>query len=132
MMKRITAILLFFCFNVSFASVYSYDRSELDLEFKKLEQIEEQFVKEGRVDPLWLNSIQSAEPIDTQKSNEFYFDAQSFFWGFCCCPVGVFIVPFSANKDSDQKGSFWIGVGAFVVLTIASTASIYASVSCTY
>lgn len=131
-MKKITALFLIFCLHCSFASVYSYDRQELDQEFKALQEIEDQFKQKQTVDSFSLASIKSADPIDLQTANEFYFDAESFFWGFCCCPVGVFIVPFSEQKDSDQKGSFWIGVGSFVFLVLASSVSVYASVNCTY
>lgn len=48
-------------------------------------------------------------------------DWGSFAWGFCCCPIGFFVVAISSNKDSDQKLSYWIGVGVNVVLSAISS-----------
>ncbi len=48
-------------------------------------------------------------------------DWGSFAWGFCCCPIGFFVVAINSNKDSDQKLSYWIGVGINVVLSAISS-----------
>jgi hypothetical protein len=45
-------------------------------------------------------------------------DWASFAWGFCCCPVGFFVVAINKNKDKDQKVSFWIGYGSRWVLNL--------------
>jgi hypothetical protein len=48
-------------------------------------------------------------------------DWASFAWGFCCCPVGFFVVAINKNKDKDQKVSYWIGYGVSALLSIIST-----------
>jgi hypothetical protein len=44
----------------------------------------------------------------------------SFAWGFCCWPVGFFVVAINSNKSQNEKISFWIGMGVSVVLTAIS------------
>lgn len=50
-------------------------------------------------------------------------DWNSFAWGFCCWPIGFFVVAINDNKSSDQKLSFWIGMGVNVVLGAISAVS---------
>ena len=38
-------------------------------------------------------------------------DWASFAWGFCCWPVGFFVVVTNKDKDSNQKKSFWDWTG---------------------
>ena len=49
-------------------------------------------------------------------------DWASFAWGFCCWPVGFFVVVTNKDKDSNQKKSFWIGLGTSFVLSLISGA----------
>lgn len=39
-----------------------------------------------------------------------------FLWGFLCCPVGLFVVVTNDRSTKDEKTSYWLGVGAGVVL----------------
>lgn len=47
-------------------------------------------------------------------------DWGAFAWGFCCWPVGFFVVAINNSKTSDQKLSFWIGMGVSVVVSAIS------------
>ena len=54
-------------------------------------------------------------------------DWGSFAWGFCCCPIGFFVVAINDDKTQEQKTSYWIGVIAGVVLDVISSAAYRAS-----
>lgn len=40
-----------------------------------------------------------------------------FAWGFCCWPVGFFVVAINSNKSKNEKLSFWIGTCVSVVFS---------------
>ncbi len=40
----------------------------------------------------------------------------SFAWGFCCWPIGIFTVLLNDEKGSNHKISYFIGIGTVVVL----------------
>ena len=44
----------------------------------------------------------------------------SFAWGFCCWPIGLFTVLLNNNKDMNHKISYFIGVGTAVILSLPS------------
>lgn len=48
-------------------------------------------------------------------------DWGAFAWGFCCCPVGFFVVAVNGNKDNDQKLSYWIGFGVSTLISVITT-----------
>ncbi len=54
-------------------------------------------------------------------------DWGAFAWGFCCCPVGFFVVAVNKNKSSESKISYWIGWAAGIVVNSISTVFYYAS-----
>ena len=68
-----------------------------------------------------LNNLALSAPLGTNFSIE-DMDWGAFAWGFCCCPIGFFVVAVNSNKDSNQKLSFWIGWGVSVVLSTISSA----------
>lgn len=97
------------------ANDFSFDETEFHQEMSSLTEVEQIAKTQG----LTYNSLQSHDKYAslltemgmTQASFSFEdIDWTSFAWGFCCWPVGFFVVAINKNKDSDQKLSFWIGV----------------------
>lgn len=128
MMKKITAIVLLFCFTASFSSVYDFDATDFSNDFEALDEVESSYFehkKSNTVEDYLLefneSPIVSADPFSAGQLNEFYFDVEGFAWGFCCCPIGFFVVAINDNKDEDQKKSYWIGVIASAALSAIST-----------
>ena len=46
-----------------------------------------------------------------------------FAWGFCCWPVGFFVVAINSNKSKNEKLSFWIGTAVSVVFSAIGSLS---------
>lgn len=96
------------------ANDFSFDETEFHQEMSALTEVEQLAKTQG----LTYHSLQShdkyANLLTEMGMNQasFSFDDMdwgSFAWGFCCWPVGFFVVAINSNKDSDQKLSFWIG-----------------------
>ena len=133
-MKKIISIVLLFCFVTSFSSSYVYDAQSLNNEFVDLDKVEEQYFahkQNGTTQEYKLEfeegPIVSADPFGASQINEFYFDFEGFAWGFCCCPIGFFVIAINDNKDEDQKKSFWIGVVASAALSALGSLLSFAS-----
>ncbi|MBF69656.1 MAG: hypothetical protein CL837_01755 [Crocinitomicaceae bacterium] len=138
-MKKISTLLLAFAFifnvSASNADLFSYDLSEITTELSDLELVENVIAQ---------NQNSTVEEINTQIINNNFLSSSfetnynsslalragliddmdwgSFAWGFCCWPVGFFVVITNKDKDSNQKKSFWIGLGTSFVLSLISGA----------
>jgi hypothetical protein len=110
-------------FNVVFANVGEFELNEEKLmaEFADLDAIDA-LVEEGNFTLAQLsdeNPVMAASLSDSPLMQNFSIDDMdwgSFAWGFCCWPIGFFVVAINKNKDGDQKLSFWIGLAVNVVL----------------
>lgn len=137
-MKKISTFLLAFAFifnvSASNADLFSYDLSEITTELSDLEVVENVIAQ---------NQNSTVEEINTQITNNNFLSSSfetnynsslalraglmddmdwgSFAWGFCCWPVGFFVVVTNKDKDQNQKKSFFVGWGTSVVLSIIST-----------
>ena len=137
-MKKISTLLLAFAFvfnvSASNADLFSYDLSEISTELSDLDVVE---------NVISQNQNSTIEDLNTQITNNNFlsssFDTDyksslalraglmddmdwgSFAWGFCCWPVGFFVVVTNKDKDSNQKKSFFVGWGISTVLGIIST-----------
>jgi hypothetical protein len=138
-MKKISTLLLAFAFifnvSASNADLFSYDLSEITTELSYLEVVDSVIAQ---------NQNSTVEEINTQIINNNFLSSSfetnynsslalragliddmdwgSFAWGFCCWPVGFFVVITNKDKDSNQKKSFWIGLGTSFVLSLISGA----------
>jgi hypothetical protein len=133
MIKKISFIVVAFLMvaQAGFANgsdLFSYDRSALESDFTEIQQLEDYVIANGNlslaevqnnsVDVLTginFEILETASPVGAMFSIE-DLDWGSFAWGFCCWPVGFFVVAINDNKSSDQKLSYWIGLGVSVVL----------------
>jgi hypothetical protein len=135
---------LLFALTVIFASVnvnaYALSASDFDkqdefktTEFEMLASMEEA-VEASSSEVTYAQLVQERPEFASMNlaasSSAFSLDSmdwKSFAWGFCCCPVGFFVVVLNDDKDSDQKLSYWIGVAVNVVLSAISNGVAYAS-----
>tara|TARA_B100001564_G_scaffold184086_1_gene154713 strand:+ start:404 stop:832 length:429 start_codon:yes stop_codon:yes gene_type:complete len=138
-MKKISTLILAFAFifnvSASNADLFSYDLSEISTELSDLDIVENIIAQDQ-------NS--TVEEINTQITNNNFLSSSfetsynsslalragliddmdwgSFAWGFCCWPIGFFVVITNKDKDSNQKKSFWVGLGTSFVLSLISGA----------
>lgn len=125
-MKQLSLLLTFlvvsvFATQASNADLFSYDEAAITEEFSDLTALEGYVMTNQEVT---FNDLVVSDQLASFNLDEnilsgvaspmFGFediDWGSFAWGFCCWPIGLFVVVFNSNKDSDQKLSFWIGLG---------------------
>lgn len=131
-MKKILFIfsLSFIAFSLSAATSedFKMDEYELNNSMVQLDELEAE-----------INATNSTydELLGTSSSNllngvyagpagpDFSFsdmDWGSFAWGFCCWPVGFFVVGINGKKEQNQKTSFWIGMGVGLVWNLVGSA----------
>ena len=119
--------------SASNADLFSYNETAIETEFATLTELESYVSENGAsLSELnannYLSSLNLDNKIAANANPMFSFDDidwVSFAWGFCCWPVGCFVVVLNGNKDSDQKASFWIGLGASYVLSAISGGAYY-------
>jgi len=128
-------ILLFTVFSLSASqsSLFSYNADELEAQFQELNELENNI--QNSHDLNYDNLIGSGVCLNNSstsgiESSSFSIDDMdwgAFAWGFCCCPIGFFVVAINDEKTNDQKLSYWIGVGVNVALNAISTPFVYRS-----
>lgn len=94
----------------------SYVESGQDLTWTELQTNHQDFLASNELTSMTMNA-----PLGTAFTLE-DMDWGAFAWGFCCCPIGFFVVAINSNKDTNQKLSFWIGWGVGVVLSTITSA----------
>ena len=103
------------------ASDFLLDEQSFQEEMSTLNQIEEELLNPN------LNSSASGNTAlfarHGLQQSAFGMDEMEwgpFAWGFCCWPVGFFVVAINSNKSKNEKLSFWIGTGVSIVLSAIS------------
>lgn len=111
----------------STADLFSVDQVSIEQEFAGLNDLDA-FVSNSNVE---LGDLSAAEMNSISNLSMENFNANSplspaftladmdwasFAWGFCCWPIGLFVVVLNKNKSSEQKISFLIGAIVTTVL----------------
>jgi len=119
----------------SYSAVFLLDEQALDEEFAQLNVLESYVLSHEGVTASAIGTELPASlvPAGFQATNGISnvnfsvddMDWGSFAWGFCCWPVGLFVVVLNKNKDSDQKLSYFIGIVTGLVLGGISTGVYY-------
>ncbi len=130
-MKTILLLVLsLLYFNITALSndLFVIDENELQNEFAELTTLETQILQtpEMAVEDVQL-SLNTQSPmyiIATQKDGLSNFDRGSFAWGFCCCPVGIFVV-LSKDDDERHKNAELHFVAGAVASTVTFCCSLY-------
>lgn len=112
------------------ANDFDYDYEAHDAEFSEIAEVENAAITSGLSFSEMSDeaSPYNIEGFDLATSPHFSIDDMdwgAFAWGFCCWPIGFFVVAINSSKDSDQKLSFWIGAATSVVLSTISTLTVY-------
>jgi hypothetical protein len=105
------------------AADFLLDEQSLQTEMSALNQLEQDFSA-----PTFTTSSNSSELFAQHGLQQSAFGLDDmewgpFAWGFCCWPVGFFVVAINSNKSKNEKLSFWIGTGVSVVLSAISSLS---------
>lgn len=130
-MKKILFTLCFAMLGLASQAVvtsadFQYDETSLSAEFQEVNALESALLANNfslnalpESDRLtsYMNAMATPAPFSVDD-----MDWTSFAWGFCCWPVGFFVVAINDSKTSDQKLSFWIGMGVSVVVSAISYA----------
>ena len=114
------------------AALFSLNEEALNEEFSELNVLEANviadpmFTLEQAASQHLLTDAFAASPSGDGFTGESstQFEWEGFLWGFCCCPVGLFVVAVNSNKSKSQKTSYWIGVAAYTVLNLISNVAI--------
>jgi hypothetical protein len=126
-MKKLLTLAFVCCLGLNaFATVsaddFSYDAVAFETEMTSLNQLEQEVnlhgfsLTEVQASDKWSNELAGLGLQQAGWSIE-DMDWGSFAWGFCCFPIGFFVVAINSNKSNDQKLSFWIGA---IVSTVTS------------
>lgn len=130
------AFALIFNVSASNADLFSYDLSKITAELSDLEVVENiidqnqnstveeintQIIKNNFLSSSFETNYNSSLALRAGLIDE--MDWASFAWGFCCWPVGFFVVVTNKDKDSSQKKSYWVGLGTSLVLSLISGAT---------
>lgn len=126
-MKKLLTLAFACCLGLNaFATVsaddFSYDAVAFETEMTGLNQLEQDVnlngfsLTEVKTSDKWSNELAGLGLQQAGWSIE-DMDWGSFAWGFCCFPIGFFVVAINGNKSNDQKLSFWIGAGVSVVFS---------------
>jgi len=110
--------------NASTADIFQLDETKVSTELADLTEMEtyveanlgitqSDLEKEGQFLAANLNANTTDAFANAYTLDD--MDWGSFAWGFCCWPVGLFVVAFNTEKTQDQKTSFWIGTVVGIV-----------------
>lgn len=129
-MKKLLTLAFVCCLGMNaLASVsaddFSFDAVAFGTEMTTLNQLEQDVNMNG----FSLAEVESSDKWGTQLAglglNQAAWSIDdmewgSFAWGFCCWPIGFFVVAINSDKSKDEKLSFWIGTGVSIVLSAIS------------
>jgi hypothetical protein len=105
---------------------FSYDEAAFATEMEELIALEQEVISHD----FTLTDLRSQDALTTKfasldlAQSAFGIDDMdwgAFAWGFCCWPIGFFVVAINSSKTNDQKLSFWIGMGTSVVISAISS-----------
>ncbi len=128
-MKKII-LALSICFMASWsmatttASDFMLDEQTYQSEMAALDQLEQELST-----PTFSTTSSSSAMVFAQhglQQSAFGLDDMEwgpFAWGFCCWPVGFFVVAINSNKSKNEKLSFWIGTAVSVVFSAIGSLS---------
>tara|TARA_B110000483_G_scaffold224284_1_gene282940 strand:- start:403 stop:855 length:453 start_codon:yes stop_codon:yes gene_type:complete len=135
-MKRIFTVVLAFAFifkaSASNVDLFSYDLSEINTELSDLEVVENIIAQNqnstiDEINRKIINNNLLNSSFDTNYKSSLMvrnaftsddMDWGAFAWGFCCWPVGLFVVATNNDKEQSQKKSYWIGCGSAIALDV--------------
>lgn len=106
------------------ASDFILDEQTFQSEMAALDQLEQELSA-----PTFTTASSNSSVLFAQhglQQSAFGFDDMEwgpFAWGFCCWPVGFFVVAINSNKSKNEKLSFWIGMGVSAVLSAIGSLS---------
>jgi hypothetical protein len=100
---------------------FNYDFEAHEAEFAQIAEVEEAAVVTGFsfVQLASEDSPYKVDGIEMGMAPLFSIDDMdwgAFAWGFCCWPIGLFVVVFNSRKDGDQKLSFFLGLAFAAVI----------------
>ncbi len=134
-MKIFTFLALFLVsilsLSASQSDLFSYNADEVEAQFQELNKLENYVLNthDLNYNTIITSSVcLNSESSSSIGSSSFSFDSMdwgAFAWGFCCCPIGFFVVAINDEKTSDQKASYWIGVVVSAVIGAISGPSTY-------
>lgn len=104
------------------ADDFCYDQISFDIEMKELNLLEQQLISQKDQNPSWLDNGSLSQFSSEIKHESFdpLIDNYGFSWGFCCWPIGFFVVQVNPNSFREERVSFLIGMSLNVAISAAS------------
>ncbi len=132
----LTIILLFFMVSANSlatnADLFSIDEIAMEAQLSELTELESLVTSSP---DLTFDEVASTLDFELEAhsyalmASKFTLDDMEwgpFLWGFLCCPVGLFVVVLDDSSTKNEKLSYWIGVGANVVLSGITNGIVFA------
>jgi hypothetical protein len=112
------------------SDIFNYDEEAIIAEFSALSELENFLTKNPHltfeeakaVNPMAFSNTKIASVVAPEKMAFTIDDMEwgSFAWGFCCWPIGFFVVILNPNRDSAHKISYLIGMGVGCLISLPS------------
>ena len=101
---------------------FSYDEAAFKMEMKALTELEQEltvlFLSGGDLPTCYVSATQLGN-FDVSQSG-FDIDRYGFNWGFCCWPIGFFVVALNPNRFREEKQAYIIGMSANIAIMVVS------------
>jgi hypothetical protein len=132
-MKLLTIIsLMLLSLNLSATDIFTLDNERLNSEIAEVSALETLLEEYPTINfnELEKNQIFDLNNFDSKKANVASGIGSNmqwgyFAWGFCCYPVGIFVLIFSDSQNVDDYQSFVIGAAVSCVLSAISYGFLY-------
>lgn len=98
---------------------FSYDEERVKEVTAEMTALESHLLENGTLSAKDMMAEQNLVLALNPGGLAFTFDDMqwdSFAWGFCCWPIGIFTVLLNEDKDKNHKISYFIGWGTSIVL----------------
>ena len=121
------------------SSLFSYDKNEITTEFSQIQQLESvilinrditisdlELMEISWLDDINLEAMKTTSPVSAMFTID-DMDWGAFAWGWCCCPIGFFVVAIDDTASQDSKTSYWVGVIVSAALSAISSIGAYST-----
>ena len=106
------------------ADLFRYDRGKIEMAFAPLKKLESAVSGDSSIAATGQTFMSTRTEFQNNMPNffppiQFEIDPYAFFWGYCCSPIGVFVVMFDMNQNAEGRISFLFGATSCVLSVLA-------------
>ncbi len=137
-MKRLAYLLFLLViseFSLANDAPFAYDKNELNRDFSTLNELSAYVDQSGETysempkSKIFQENFELTNDVLVKPNLKMdAVDWGAFAWGFCCWPIGVFVIAINDDKDKDSKNSFVAGIASSVIVSTVAYIAFYAIV----